>query len=140
MIKLNEHDILKLLEKKHKEDVFVSHCKNGSTWGTRGLLILDAWVMKRSWVNPCIIGYEIKISKSDFISDTKWKKYLDYCNVFYFVCPPQTIRKEELPAEAGLYYTSKNVKMLYIQKPSKYRNIPIPEEIYRYVLMCRAVI
>lgn len=136
----NESDIIKLLEKKHKNDVFVSHCKNGSTWGTRGLLILDAWVMKRSWVNPLVIGYEIKTSRNDFINDTKWKKYLDYCNAFYFVCPPQIIKKEELPIEAGLYYTSKNVKMLYIQKPSLYRAIPIPEEIYRYILICRAVV
>lgn len=140
MIKPNEKNILKLLEKKHNKDVFVSHCKNGSTWGTCGLLILDAWVMKRSWINPCVIGYEIKTSRSDFLNDTKWEGYLDYCNAFYFVCPPQIITKEELPVEAGLYYTSKNIKMLYIQKPSKYRNIPIPEEIYRYILMCRTVI
>ena len=140
MNKICEYDILKLLEKKHKKDIFVSHCKTGPTWCTRGMLILDAWVMKRSWLNPCIIGYEIKTNRRDFLNDKKWKNYLDYCNVFYFVCPPQIIQEKELPKEVGLYYTSKNIKTLYIQKSTEYRNIIIPEEILKYVLICRATI
>jgi len=133
-------DILKLLEKKHWKDVFVPGCKNGSTWFTQGLLVLDAWVMKRSWSHPISIGYEIKISREDFYADKKWVKYLDYCNEFYFVCPNKLIEPEELPTNAGLYYVSRNYKRLYQRKKSTYRNIQIPEELYRYILMCRAKI
>ncbi|KKL58363.1 hypothetical protein LCGC14_2226060, partial [marine sediment metagenome] len=42
--------------------------------------------------------------------------------------------------EVGLYYTSKNIKTLYMQKSTEYRNTIIPEEILKYVLICRATI
>lgn len=47
-------------------------------------------------------GYEIKVSRSDFISDKKWEEYLPYCSWFYFIAPKGIIRKEELPTGIGL--------------------------------------
>ena len=55
---------------------------------------------KKKW----IIIHEIKSGKWDFLSDKKWKSYLEYCNQFIFVCPYDAIKKEELPKEAGLMY------------------------------------
>jgi hypothetical protein len=127
--------IKQLLAEKHANDVFVTECKSGPTFG--GLKILDAWAMKRSWTHPMAIGYEIKIHRGDFMNDVKWNNYLEYCNVFYFVTPPGTIDISELPAEAGLITVSKNGKTLYNRKKSVYRPTAIPESLYKYILMCR---
>ncbi|MED1865808.1 MmcB family DNA repair protein [Fictibacillus nanhaiensis] len=32
-----------------------------------------------------IIAIEVKVSLNDFLRDTKWERYLDYCDEFYFV-------------------------------------------------------
>jgi len=47
-------------------------------------------------------GYEIKVSRSDFLGDDKWDNYLKYCNYFYFVAPKGLIGKHELPDGVGL--------------------------------------
>ena len=93
-------DIAQLLAAKHADDVFVTECKDGPS--TSGHIKLDAWAMRRSWAHPSFIGYEIKVSRSDFVGDTKWPQYLGVCNEFYFVCPAGIIRSEELSPEAGL--------------------------------------
>ncbi len=140
-IKIDSQHVTKLLREKHWNSVFISQCKNGPTWGYLGskgwLLILDAWVMKKSWAHPLTIGYEIKINRSDFLADDKWSRYLDYCNEFYFVCPPGLILLNEIPLEVGLYYVTKSGKSLRSQRKAVYRDIEIPEEFYRYILMCR---
>ena len=49
-------------------------------------------------------GFEFKVNRNDFLQDKKWEKYLKYCNTFTFVCPPQVIKKGELPKGVGLVY------------------------------------
>jgi hypothetical protein len=46
--------------------------------------------------------YEIKSSRSDFLADSKWPKYLDYCTHFAFVAPAGAIFRWELEAGIGL--------------------------------------
>jgi len=56
-----------------------------------------------------IRGHEIKISRADFLQDRragKWKKYLEYCDRFYWVCRPGIIKKEEVEDPAGLMWIS----------------------------------
>lgn len=138
MHKMNSHDIEKLLEEKHKEDLFVSQCKTGASG--KGVLILDGWAMKKSWANPCFTGYEIKVSRSDFNGDDKWRGYLDYCNEFYFVCPAGMVKPEEVPDPAGLICVSTTGNVLYKKKKPIYRDLLIPESLYQYVLMVRTKI
>ncbi|MGN6848778.1 MAG: MmcB family DNA repair protein [Sphingomicrobium sp.] len=49
---------------------------------------------------------EIKVAKSDLMTDGKWTGYLDYCDRFFWAVPPHLahILDEEryLPREAGL--------------------------------------
>lgn len=49
---------------------------------------------------------EIKVAKSDLLSDGKWTEYLEYCDRFFWAVPPHLARilEEEryLPGEAGL--------------------------------------
>lgn len=64
-------DIKQSLAKKHgNREFFITECKNGPT-GT-GLLQLDGVVIYKSWEHPRIVGYEIKISRSDFQRDNKF--------------------------------------------------------------------
>ena len=145
---MTEKEVLGVLASKHTRDLFVPHCKIGPSWGVSGHcecgrkypsngFILDAWIMPFSWTRP-IIGYEIKISHSDFRRDKKWFGYLEFCNLFYFVCPWGLIEPREVPEEAGLIYLTKTETSLrYIKRaPSRWWHA-IPQGIFQYVLMWR---
>ena len=82
---MNADTILSLLRKKHVQDIFVPNCKTGPSWTATDYWIFDAWVMNKSWTNQRVIGYEIKVSRSDFLQDSKWRSYLGYCNMLYFL-------------------------------------------------------
>ncbi len=132
-------EILELLRCRHSRDIFVCECKNGPSQ-CKSHLRMDAWAMKPSWANPCATVYEIKVARSDFLRDDKWRAYLPYCNQFYFVCPAKLIKPEELPGEAGLICVASTGTKLYTKKKAPYRAAEIPEELYRYLLFARAVI
>jgi hypothetical protein len=136
--KLTSGDILRLLEARHSDDVFVPECKDGPTQGTTHFR-LDAWVMNKSWRHPRATGYEIKISRSDFLRDIKWPEYLPLCNEFFFVAPKGLISVDELDAECGLMEVVGTSRLMVRRRP-EYRDVTIPEPLYRYVLMCRAKI
>lgn len=129
--------LLGLLAARHGKDVFVAECKSGPTHGAAHLR-LDAWAMRSSWANACATGYEIKVSRSDFQRDEKWRNYLPYCNEFYFVTTSGVADLSELPAEVGLLVASKNLKRLYCKRKAVYRDLEVPDPLYRYILMCRA--
>jgi len=135
--KLTASHIIGLLAAKHGDDVFVSECKTGrSTYGECPRL--DAWAMRKSWTKPHTYGYEVKVDRGDFLRDDKWRKYLEYCSDFYFVCPHGLIAPNELPEEAGLMWASKTGTRLFTKKKAVSRiDTPIPEDIFRYILMWR---
>ena len=136
---ITAYNIKKLLETRHSKDVYVSECKNGSTW-FQNHLRLDGLAIARSWANPVVTGYEIKVSRSDFMADEKWHMYLTYCNIFYFVCPTGLIQPEELPENIGLLWVSKTGTRLYKKKKAAYQDKDIPSELYKYILISRAEI
>jgi len=136
---LNAKQVIELLKVKHKDDVFVPECKDGPTQETRHAR-LDAWVMNRSWAHPMVTGYEVKVSRTDFINDNKWHAYLPLCNCFYFVAPKGLIKLSELPQEIGLLEVATTGTLLRTVRKAQYRNVEIPESLYRYILMCRAKI
>lgn len=131
---MNAQDIISLLATKHARDIFVPQCKDGPSWGG-GPSIMDAWAMKRSWANPLTIGYEVKISRRDFLADDKWHGYLDYCNEFYFVCPSGLIDPAEVRADVGIMWATG--KRVWRKRKAHRRDVEIPELFYRYILMCR---
>jgi len=133
------HDILTLLATKHSKDVFIPECKTGPTHGAR-MQMLDAWVMNRSWAHATCYGYEIKVARSDFLGDDKWRGYLPYCNCFSFVCPPKLIAVEECPDGCGLYWTSVNGGRLFTKRKPPFREVDIPDSLWRYILMARTYV
>jgi hypothetical protein len=48
-----------------------------------------------------LVAVEVKSSREDFLSDTKWPNYLDYCDQFYFAVP-EDFPEELLPDDHGL--------------------------------------
>lgn len=138
MAEITAREILGLLAIRHSGDVFVPECKDGPTQYVRGHSRLDAWTMPRSWAHPACTGYEIKVSRSDFLGDNKWQAYLSLCNLLYFVAPAGVIEKDEVPEGCGLLCVSKNGRMLRVAKKAPHRDVEIPEDLWRYILMCRA--
>ena len=134
---MNSKIILKMLAERHTADVFVPECKTGPTWSGAPIR-LDAWAMRRSWAAPVTWGYEIKISRSDFVRDDKWRAYLPYCTDFYFAAPHGMIQPEELPPEAGLLWASKTGSRLFLKRKAIHRKIDVQSDLLMYVLMSRA--
>lgn len=136
---MDANELTKALADKHADDVFVAECKNGPTWDSQGSLRLDAWVMRKSWSPWSTIGYEIKVSRSDFENDQKWPRYLDVCHEFYFVCPAKLINAVDLPKGVGLIWASSTGRLHAKVKAT--RRAPDAEklgQLMSYVLMSRA--
>jgi hypothetical protein len=133
-------DILAGLALKHDKDLFVPECKTGPTVCTRHFR-MDAWAMKKSWAHPEYTCYEIKVSKGDFVSDSKWTNYLPYCNRLYFVCPAKLISVDEVPDGAGLMWCTTTGKV-YVKKRTPYRDIDDNKlnDVFKYILMSRTAI
>ncbi|HIQ17239.1 MAG TPA: hypothetical protein EYH41_04460 [Novosphingobium capsulatum] len=56
---------------------------------------------------PQISAYEIKVQRSDLLSDLnsgKWRKYLEHCQSVTFAMPHGLAKKEEIPAECGVMF------------------------------------
>jgi hypothetical protein len=119
--------------------VFYAECKTCSTYfpDKQGLLIFDGLAITKSYASPRITGYEIKVSRSDFLQDKKWHLYLQYCNEFYFVVPTGLIEKNELPENVGLMYYKPEKNALLTKKKAMYRKIEEPIGVYKYILFSR---
>lgn len=97
-IKINAEDIVQYLKSNGFNgnlDVGVTEfCPYGAARR------LDLFYFSR-W-NRETIGYEIKVTRADFLGDKKWQEYLKYCRKFYFIAPTGIIKPSELPPEIGL--------------------------------------
>lgn len=139
--KVTSKDIKIALKNKHlnNRSYFITECKTCSSYfpDPQGLLIFDGLAITKSYTQPCIIGYEIKVSRSDFLQDNKWHLYLQYCNEFFFVCPKGLIRKDELPDGVGLIYYNPESMSLKTVKKALYRQIEEPVGVYKYIIYSR---
>lgn len=109
------------------QDSFYAEVKTGKS--RPGHFRLDAVAFRKSWLNPCITGYEIKISRADFLRDNKWQNYQKYCHEFWFVCPVvgvdgnPVINVDELPGDVGLIYYSVEHDSLFVKRRAMRREI-----------------
>ncbi|MGM8215157.1 MmcB family DNA repair protein [Bacillaceae bacterium W0354] len=138
---MKAHEIKHALREKHthNDDFFATEVKNGPTHlAKKGeLAIIDGLAIKKSWVKPCITGYEVKVSRSDFLNDDKWPAYKNMCHRLYFVCPTGLIQPDELPDEIGLIWYNPEKKSLYTRKKSMFRDIEMPYEMLYYIIMSK---
>jgi len=129
-------DVMVLLANRHSDDVFVPECKDGPSYG-RNHVRMDAWAMAKSYSRFRPTGYEIKMSRSDFLRDGKYPLYLPYCNSLWFVAPHGIIDPRELPEEVGLLQISKKGARLFTKKKAPIRTIDPPVALYEYLLISR---
>lgn len=63
-------------------------------------------------------GFEVKISRGDFLRDNKWQLYANYVDALSLVCPYGMVSPEEVPRGFGLmYYNPKTRKLRFKRKP-----------------------
>lgn len=135
-------EILYALAKKHKNNVgqpatFFTQVRNGPSHSARRgeLRIIDGLAIRKSWTHPHIIGYEVKVSRSDFMRDTKWMDYLPMCHELYFACPSGLIQPEEVGEGVGLIWYNPETKALTTRKKAVYRNIEISWTMLWHIIM-----
>ncbi|MFB4260490.1 MmcB family DNA repair protein [Shouchella clausii] len=137
-MKVTAQDIKYALSQKHREDFFLTEVKNGPSYVPKGeLAIMDGLAIKKSWAKPCLTGYEIKVSRSDFMSDEKWPLYKELCHRFYFACPRDLIQPDELPGDVGLIWYNPEKKTFYTKKKARFRDIEMSANMFYYIIMSR---
>ena len=141
MTKTPAHIITKALHDRHvsRGDYFATEVKSGSTTMARrgDLLIFDALAISKSWTKPHVDIYEIKISRSDFLSDFKWPRYREFCNRFWFACPIGLITPDELSDGVGLItYNPDNKSLRAIRRPV-FQDNPLSPKVLLYLVMSR---
>lgn len=133
---LGEKRITEALREKHEraEDIFADQVKIGPA----GSKIIDAVAIKKTWSPRTVIGYEIKISRQDFLNDQKHPIYMENCNIFYFVTPKGIIKDGELPKGAGhMIYNPETCKLRTIKK-APYRKQPINPDVLLHIMFWKA--
>ncbi|MGD0485213.1 MAG: MmcB family DNA repair protein [Gemmatimonadales bacterium] len=68
---------------------------------------LDVAAMRLSWSHPLPTGYEVKISRADFLSDIrseKWRNYLGWVERLFFAVPKGMVERDEVPKQCGLLW------------------------------------
>lgn len=135
--KVTSYHITSALAEKHHKEFFATEVKNGPTYNPvgQGLLKFDAMAIYKSWTSPCIVIYEVKVSRSDFLRDGKYHLYKQYCHEFYFVVPSGMVKKEEIPDDIGLMYYDPETKAIRTVKKALYRKIDISPEMLMYIIM-----
>lgn len=139
MSDITSYEIKEALSRKHgSREFFMTEVKNGPSGVVEGqLLQFDGVAIYKSWSRPCIRGYEIKISRSDFLRDAKYQCYLPYFHEFYFVVPKGLIKREELEENIGLMYYDPETGNITTKKKAVYRNIEIDADFLFYIFMYR---
>ena len=137
--KVTAGDIKIALAKKHWKDFFLTEVKSGPTQLAipSGLKILDGLAIRKSWTNPCFTGYEVKISRGDFLRDAKFYTYEELCNCLYIVCPKGMIERTELPESVGLMYYDPEKKTIATKKKAIFRKIEYSPEMLLYIIFSR---
>ncbi len=136
-MKIRADMIKRALAKRHDKDFFVTECKSGPTHtAARGELgIFDAIAVKKSWTQPCVTIYEVKVNRNDFLSDIKWPAYKKYCHRLYFACPKGLIAPDEVSNGVGLIYYNPENQALHTAKKAVYQDNPLPTDVFYYILM-----
>lgn len=91
-------ELNRLLAARHSDGVYVPECKMGAA----GSRTLDGWALLPTWSPLTTIGYEIKVSRSDWLQDQKYEEYRACCHLFFVVAPAKIVQRGEIPAGVGL--------------------------------------
>ncbi len=128
---ITANEIKKALSIRHGQDFFTTECMSGPQ--RVGVYRFDAVAITKSWTHPKFIGYEIKVSRSDFKADNKFYAYLPYFHELYIACPKGMIAREELPENIGLVWYNPDTRDIRAKKRAPYRKIEINTEMLLHI-------
>ena len=129
-------EILQVLQQRHKTDLWTTEVKDGPSTMVQTSR-MDGLAIKRSWTHPRFVGYEVKVSRSDFLRDNKWDAYLPLTHQFSFACPWELIMPPELPDAVGLYWATPSGKLKQVRKPMLRPMQELPTWLLYYVVISR---
>jgi hypothetical protein len=130
MSRTTEFSITEALRKRYSDHIFASQVKLGSA----GTKIIDAVAIKKTWTPVTAIGFEIKVSRYDFVNDNKYPEYMKACTNFYFVVPNGIIKDDEIPKEVGLMIYYPDSGTLKIKKKAPYLNNEVSTEMLLHIM------
>lgn len=87
-------------------------------------VIIDTY---KRWIR----GFEIKVSRADFLRDLKWEKYSEFTSSLTIVCPEGLIQPEEIRKPFGLLYISERTRK-FVKKPAKFQHRGSLAWLYTY--------
>jgi hypothetical protein len=112
--------------KNMKSEEVAAQLKNFERWAniyinefTYGDKRIDALIIDtdHKWLR----GFEIKVSRSDFLNDEKWENYSSFCSSLSIVCPWGLIQREEISKPFGLLWVSRNGCLKWIRRPKNFQ-------------------
>lgn len=116
-------DVKQAIVNSYKSGVVVVECPVPSREMSYSCGRMDALAIRTTTYHEALIGFEVKVSRADFVADKKWKRYLPYCDEFYFACPTGLIHPDEIPDYVGLAYATKSSKrgwrLNFVKKPTE---------------------
>jgi len=108
---------------------------------TYGQRRIDAAIIdvKKRWIR----GFEIKISRADFLRDEKWHEYSQFCSSLSIACPEGLIEAREVQAPFGLVYVYRepvnpytektHLRGKWVRKPRRFQRRDGLAWLYQYV-------
>jgi len=82
-------------------------------------------------------GFEVKMTRADYLRDEKWQDYAMFCSSLSIACPADLIQKDEVPHPFGLLWVSVNergdVQGRWVKKPKKFQRREGLAWLYTYV-------
>ena len=130
--------LVKAIERRHADDLVIPECKTGPSQSSTHRRF-DAWVLVRTWTPITTIGYEVKVSRSDWRRDEKLADYQGLCHLLYVVAPKGVVPVEEVPDGVGLLEAVGDGARLVTRRKASRREIELPAKLLVYILMARVV-
>lgn len=118
------YSLIDFLRKK-EDNLYISNFGISTKYGTSRP---DLYILNNtsSLSNVAPLCFEIKHSRSDFLSDIKKLEkrasYLEISESLYYVCPESVISPDEIPPECGLIYMSKNGEFYNVVEAPKHNH------------------
>ncbi len=97
----------------------------------------DVYVIPKTYYKFNPAAYEVKISRSDFLSDIKsgkWQSYYQYAKTITFAVPDGLVKKTEVPEAAGLILRKDKV-WRYAKKPTVQTLETLPHKAWMKLLI-----
>lgn len=136
---MTSKEIIRALEEKLSvKHACFAEVKDGPTVSRGGAhRRVDFIAIKPTWSPVTIKGFEVKVSRADFLGDTKWTEYLTLCNQFYWACPKGLIKRDEIGPKCGLVYINPKSMKATTVKAAIYRQVEPDPLMLLYLIICR---